>query len=53
MYESQIVETEDMSFGHYINHFDELESNYLTYDEIYENNTSLIEYYEDEERKDF
>lgn len=48
MYESQIIEVEDMSFGHYINHFDELEENYLTYDEVYENNTSLIDYDEEE-----
>jgi len=47
MYESQIVETEDMSFTHYINHFDEYEDNYLTYSDIYENTTSTIEY-EDE-----
>ena len=33
MYESQIVEIEDVSFEHYINHFDELEESYLTYDE--------------------
>ena len=38
MYECQIVEIEDVKFCHFINHYDELESDYLTYEESIEYN---------------
>ena len=49
MYESQIVEIEEMNFDHYIHHFDEYDEHYPTYDKIFENN---IEYYEEDEELD-
>ena len=53
MYESQIVEVEDFNFCHYINHFDEYEQNYPTYDEMFESNDTTIAYEEDEEFTEF
>ncbi len=38
MYECQIVEIEDVNFCHFINHYDELENDYLTYEESIEYN---------------
>ena len=49
MYESQIVEVEDFNFCHYINHFDEFENNYPTYDEIFELDTVLVKEEDKEE----
>lgn len=49
MYESQIVEVEDFNFCHYINHFDEFDNNYPTYDEIFELDCSVYEEEEEEE----
>ncbi|WP_455757512.1 hypothetical protein [Sulfurimonas sp.] len=49
MYESQIVEVEDMNFCHYINHFDEQENSHLTYEEIFELDGVSSDYNEDEE----
>jgi hypothetical protein len=46
MYESQIVEVEDFNFCHYINHFDEFDSSYPTYNEMFEMDYTL---YEEEE----
>ncbi|MCW8838233.1 MAG: hypothetical protein OQK11_05990 [Thiovulaceae bacterium] len=43
MYESQIVEVEDFNFCHYINHFDEYEQNYPTYDEMFEFDGVVVE----------
>ncbi len=33
MYESQIVEAEDFGFNHYIHHFDELDGDYITFND--------------------
>lgn len=54
MYESQIVEVEDMNFGHYINHFDEFDKDSnLTYEEMFELNEVIIDYSEDEDYIEF
>jgi len=50
MYESQIVEVEDMNFCHYINHFDEFDQDSnLTYEEMFEIEEVLAKYVEEEE----
>ena len=35
MYESQIVEAEDFGFNHYIHHFDEIDEEYIGFNEEY------------------
>lgn len=49
MYECQIVEFEDMSIDHYMNHFDEYESNEYMYDDELDLDDEMMEcnsYYE-------
>lgn len=53
MYESQIVEVEDMNFCHYINHFDEFENDYFADEEKLEFDEVVIDYNEYEEFKKF
>ncbi len=54
MYESQIVEVEDMNFCHYINHFDEFDvESGLTYEEIFELDVAFDDENEDEEYSEF
>ncbi len=48
MYECQIVEVEDINFCHYINHYEETEQDYLTYEETLEFNEFTSDYSEDE-----
>jgi len=51
MYECQIVEIEDINFCHFINHYDEFEKDYLTYEETFEFNEFSTDYNEYEEYK--
>ena len=49
MYECQIVEVEDINFCHFINHYDEVEKDYLVYDEVLEFDAVPSDYTEYEE----
>lgn len=54
MYESQIVEVEDFNFCHYINHFEDFDSDSdLTYDEMFELQEVSMELNEDSEYSEF
>jgi hypothetical protein len=53
MYESQIVEVEDMNFCHYINHFDEFDMSSMTYDEMFEMDVAFDDDNEEDECTEF